>query len=222
MTVILSDDFTTVANWTGSGTAVAGGRTGNCMSVAGSGGSTYTIPLASRVNTIKLTVWWQANNVTTAARTIGQIRSGAINLATFQTDATAHVLARIGATAGTLVGTSTATVAINTWNQLQCEMTWGVTNGRLLAWLNGVQFANSVNVDTKLTSTTTFDTIALSGPGSGTTAKFDDFLLEDPTAVVVKTWNGTAWVDAPVKVWNGTAFVAAVAVKTWNGTAWVP
>lgn len=41
------------------------------------------------------------------------------------------------------------------------------------------------------------------------------------STATVKTWSGSAYVDAPVKVWNGTAFVDAVAVKTWTGTAFV-
>lgn len=46
-------------------------------------------------------------------------------------------------------------------------------------------------------------------------------LSENRPGVFVKTWTGSAFVDAPVKVWDGSAFVDPVGVKTWNGTSFV-
>lgn len=39
--------------------------------------------------------------------------------------------------------------------------------------------------------------------------------------ILVKVWNGTAFIAEPVKLWSGTAYVDPLAVKTWNGTAFV-
>ncbi len=41
------------------------------------------------------------------------------------------------------------------------------------------------------------------------------------TGLLVKVWDGAAWVDAPVKVWDGAAFVDPTSLKIWNGSAFV-
>lgn len=37
--------------------------------------------------------------------------------------------------------------------------------------------------------------------------------------LILRTWNGSAWVATPMKIWNGSAWVAA-ALKRWDGSVW--
>jgi hypothetical protein len=39
------------------------------------------------------------------------------------------------------------------------------------------------------------------------------------TALLVKRWDGSGWVDAPVNVWNGSGWVT-VSVSRWTGSSW--
>lgn len=48
-----------------------------------------------------------------------------------------------------------------------------------------------------------------------------DFLTPAaPGGMVLKAWNGSAWVTGALKRWNGASWVAAT-LKRWNGSSWV-
>lgn len=41
-----------------------------------------------------------------------------------------------------------------------------------------------------------------------------------PGGMVLKAWNGSAWVTGTLKYWNGSAWVAKP-LKRWNGSSWI-
>lgn len=220
---ILNDPLESNTNWTGTSTIVAG-RTANCMRVAGSAGVvTYTIASGSRSASNKIDFWFRANTIGGGTtRLIAQLRGptstpyvSAVNAGGGDFRFT------LGGSAGAVIGVTTTSPAINTWNHIELFCKPGIGNSAVIhGLLNGTDLTGATTISTA--SASPIESVALSGNGTTTaTHDFDDFVLTNEASVNAKVWNGTAFVDAPIRVFNGTAFVDAVAVKTWNGSAFV-
>jgi hypothetical protein len=189
-TDVLTEDFTSVSEWSATGiTSVAGGRTGNAGSISGSSTSQFTIPALNEGATVTLGFAFKTSTLA-AARTFLQLASdaGATNHTTVQANIDGSVVVRLGGTAGTALGTTTVgLIAANVWNYVEIQVTLHDTAGSMKFRLNGTELLSVGPVDTKLSGTkTVFDTIRLSGGGSGATAMYDDLYLSTGASCAFK------------------------------------
>jgi hypothetical protein len=178
-TDVLLENFTSVADWTGSITSVAGGRTGNAGRVSGSGIAAFTIPAINENATATVGFAWQVSTLA-ATRNIIQLASdtAATIHDTVLVNTNGSLSARLGA-AGTTHGTTAAgLVVINTWYYIEVQVVLHDTTGQIKVRLNGTEVLNVANTDTKNGGTkTVFDSIRLFAGGSGSVALFDDLYI---------------------------------------------
>ena len=233
MTKILDEPFNALTAWVSesSSASIVAGRNGTAMQLTTAGPRRYDI--AAGVQNTTLTVGFACTlNTLASAVQVLMFRMGATpgannNVVFVNTNGSVDV--RRGT--GTVLGTSAAgLVTANTWFYLEAKIFHANSGGTYTVRVNNTQVINgSGDTNNAQLDTEKYSAIALAG-GTSTTVTFDDLYLSngDPFegdhaigAAKVKTWNGSAFVDAPVKVYNGTAWVDALAVKTWNGSAWV-
>jgi hypothetical protein len=226
VTVIFTSSCDSLADWTSTSFAsiVAGGHTGNGLSISGTGSALYSIPAAKQGSRLNVSFWWKTSGIG-VAHDICSWRQGAVNNMKVASTTTG-AMQLLGPSSGLLGASAAGLVVANTWYFIEVVNVRiaDAPNGSATLKVNGTPVVTATGVD-NLTGTGAspiIDTWGLTTTGSGQTQQFDDITLDmQDLGVTVKVWNGSAFVSAPVKVWNGSTFVDPVAVKTWNGSAFV-
>lgn len=238
MSTPLLEPFKDLAKWTtvaGTAPTISAGRTGLAANFATSGEITYRIPAIDESGTVIVGCAFKMSTNVGAGTPVMWLYS--------DLDATRHVGLRIDPNRAILVQRSSTlqiansangVVPLNTWCYLEARYVLGDSpNGAVTVKVNGTSVVTLTGSDTKNAGTkTTFDTVHLYGT-TLVAFSFDDLYVACgaaepfkgdttiPEGVMVKAWNGSAFVNAPLKVWSGSAFADPVAVKTWNGSAFV-
>lgn len=103
---------------------------------------------------------------------------------------------------GTILATSTASIAANVYNYIEIKATINNTTGSYEVRLNGANVLSATNVDTQNTSNAYINEVVLGAylayPGSitATTNKYDDFYFCDTTGSVNNNFLGDIRIDA--------------------------
>jgi hypothetical protein len=236
VTTVLEEPFNGLAAWTTivGFPAIVAGRTGTGVGAAGGYEIAYPIPAGDQNATIIVGFAAYVDNYPAAAAQLLWLYS--------DSNATQHTglrLTNLGALvaqrgSSIQVGISAdGVVPVRTWCYIEVRFVLGDSpNGSATVRVNGTTVINVTGIDTKQGGTkTVYDTVRLTGPTSVGLIADDLYVLSGPGETFrgdihlggasAKTWNGSAFVAAPVKVWNGSAFVDAVGIKTWNGSIFV-
>jgi hypothetical protein len=109
------------------------------------------------------------------------------------------VSVRLGAS-GTILGTTTAAIPLDTWTYVECKWTIHDTTGSIQVRFNGQRVLDLINVETQASVTAAWTGVALCGLmsiiGSGSyTVQYDDFYLSDQ-ATPNRDFLGALRVDA--------------------------
>lgn len=175
-----TENFDDVSEYTTITPTLRTGRTGIAGAITGSSQAVYAIPSGNQTDSITIGFWLQvatltANRVVLVLATDGNT----INQMTMlvRTDGTVEV--RIGGTVGALVASSSAgTIVAGTWTYIELQIKMHDTVGFVVLSINGAVVSSALNIDTKVASTkTVYDTVQLSGAGTGVTNKFDDLYI---------------------------------------------
>jgi len=177
---VLLENFTSVADWSGSMTSVTGGRTGNMGQLTGTLTAQFTIPAPDE--SADLTVGLAYKNTSlAAARLFLQFASdtATINHLTFQVATTGALVARFGGIAGAILGTTaTGLITINTWYYIEAQATLHDTAGTVKLRVNGATVLDLNSIDTKAGGTkAVFDTVRIANGGAGSTSNFEDMYI---------------------------------------------
>lgn len=165
--------------WTTSGTCtIVAGRTGNAAQITGSNGSNYAdYRLPTPDATVIVGFAFQVGSLTAASEVCQFLADNAATLHGRIVVNTNGSLAYIRYPSTTLGTTATGLIAANTWNYLEVRTTLSDTVGTVDIRLNGTSVLSLTAQDTKNAGTATvYDTVRVTGPGSGSN-RFDDLYI---------------------------------------------
>jgi hypothetical protein len=176
---VIAENFTSVADWTGTITSVAGGRTGNAGNIAGSSTATQAIPAPSQSMYVTIGFAYKVSNVASAVRNIFSFRDASnVDIATLRVNINGS-LSFVQGVGVVVLGTSaTGLIVLSTWYYLEVQVFLANTGGYFTVRRNGTDVITGSGVDTLLDTVTPPATqLMLRGPGSGQSAQFDDLYL---------------------------------------------
>jgi len=179
-TDVLLENFTSVTDWTGGMTSVAGGRSGNAGQLTGSNVAAFTLGAANESATVAVGLAHKLSSIAVINTVLGL---------TSDTNATIHTTVAVntsgalvvlrGSAGGFALYTSAAgLIAVNTWNYIELKATLHDTAGAIELRLNGTSLSGPMTgLDTKNAGTkAVYDTLRLTN-SSGVTSLFDDLYL---------------------------------------------
>lgn len=176
MTVILTEPFDSLANWTTIGTLVPG-RTGTGLQLPGTNSAEWTVP-TSEVR-IVVDFWANVSALTTARSLLALLYTGLPQVG-LRVETTGAVTVSSGnPTGGTVLGTSaTGLITAGAYHHYRFDATLSDVNGAVAVTVNGTLVVNLTAIDTRLTpAADRFDQVSLRSSASGTHV-FDDLTVE--------------------------------------------
>jgi hypothetical protein len=177
---VLLENFTSIAEWTGTMTSIAGGRTGNCGNCTGTTATgTFAIPAPNQSFYVTLGLAYKVSSLAANRSVLSLQDSSAVNFILLRVN-TDGSIGLYGSTGSPIYGVSTTgLITASTWYYLELQVFIADTGGYFTVRRNGVTVTSGSGMDTLAfgSPSSAVAQLVLRPPGSSANCQYDDLYI---------------------------------------------